>query len=261
MTVKLSHAQREVLQKQDLRLLEMPLGMGADPSSMAAHLRHLVRLLQNPDTASPCSDAVAHLTILFDRTVLAAKNTGLACRQGCAHCCRQPVTVSAPEAFFIAAQIRNSPDATQAVLQANRQPRVRPGAQGYSPVPCSLLDGSACSIYAARPLACRGFVSRDVNACRTFEQFGKPNVPMPADYISVLYACRMILIAAVRLLGLKDAAFEMNEAVAAVLGHEHAEMRWLKGETVFGGVKCDDPPPPQFNSQIDKMVAYVAPTL
>jgi Fe-S-cluster containining protein len=216
-------------------------------------------LLQSPDSSSPCSDAVAHLTTLFDRTVLAAKHTGLACRQGCAHCCQQPVTVSAPEAFFVAAQIKSRPGAVLAITHANRRPQ--PGTQGYSPMPCPLLDDAACSVYAARPLACRGFVSRDVMACRTFEQFGKPNVPMPADYISVLYACRMILIAAVRLAGLKDAAYDMNEAVAAALGQENSERRWLGGEAVFAGVKSDGPPPPQFDSEIDRMAAYVARTL
>ena len=228
---------------------------------MAAHLRHLVKLLKDPHSPSPCSDAMAHLTALFDRTVSATDRSRLACRQGCAHCCSQRVTVSPPEAFFVAAQLRARPEALPAVENGAARMRALAGTRSHEAIRCPLLAGALCTVYAARPLACRGFVSLDVNACIAFERAGRPNVAMPAGIIEILYCCRMMLVAAQRLLGLKEGAYEMNEAVAAALAQDGAESRWLKGEAVLAHLDGGPPPPSDFNAEIQRMVAFIAPTL
>ena len=68
----------------------------------------------DPASASPSSDAIAHLTALYERTV--PPRPDIACRKGCGYCCTQPVIVSAPEAFFVAAQLRKSADKARAVV-------------------------------------------------------------------------------------------------------------------------------------------------
>jgi hypothetical protein len=258
----LSQAQRLALQRQDAQFLPLPLNLGPAPHSMAAHLRHLVRLLRNPRSPSPCSDAIAHLTAVFDRTISAADRSGLACRQGCAHCCSQRVTVSPPEAFFVAAQLRARPGLLSAIEDGAARMRALADSRSHAPIACPLLAGSLCTVYAARPLACRGFVSLDVNACIAFERDGRPNVAMPAGIIEILYCCRMMLVAAQRLLGLKEGAYEMNAAVGAVLAAQDGmENRWLKGEAVLAHLDGGPPPPPDFNAEIQRMVAFIAPTL
>ena len=104
MTDRLSRPERRALQKADALILPRPLALSTDPRPVAAHIRHVVRLLRDPAAASPSADAVAHITALYDRTVEVATPPTLpaiACRKGCAHCCTQMVLVTAPEAFFV----------------------------------------------------------------------------------------------------------------------------------------------------------------
>jgi hypothetical protein len=117
-------------------------------------------------------------------------------------------------------------------------------------------------MYAARPLACHGFVSAKLDAClAAFVDHQTPQIPMPADNISLLYGCRMLLFAAQRLIGKSDHTYEMNRAVTVALATDNAEARWLAGEDLFGGLENTTPIPPQFEREIAGMVAFVAPTL
>ncbi len=263
MSDRLSRPERRALQKQDAHQLGLPLPMGNDARPVAAHIRHVIHLLRSPQAKSPCSDAIAHVTSLFDRTVPAASQPLLACRKGCSHCCTQLVILTAPEAFYVAEQIRKRPKTVEAVIAVARaagslslEERLR------AKVPCPLLEAALCTVYAARPLGCHGFVSTDLNAClAAFERLETPNIPMPQDDISVLYACRMLLLSALRLAGLRDATYEMTSALAAIFAADRAERRWLSGEDIFAGVKAAAPPPPQFEDAIRRMTAYVAPTV
>src|SRR5690606_24097087 len=109
---------------------------------------------------------------------------------------------------------------------------------------------------------CHGFVSQDVNACiAAFDRGETPNIPMPADYTQVLYTCRTLLLAALRLAGLHDGLYELNSAVAVVLATDNAEARWLRGENIFAGLSPAPPPPPQFEVAIRQLAAFVAPTV
>lgn len=230
---------------------------------MAAHVRHVVHLLRSPQARTPSADAVAHVTALFDRSVPESANKMIACRKGCAHCCTQMVIVTAPEAFHVASLVRKKPATVAAIIAAaQRTGTLTLNERLTANIMCPMLDDALCSIYAGRPLGCHGFVSASLDAClATFTQGGKPDIPMPGDTVQVLYACRMLMLVALRLAGLKDAVYELNAALAAILTQEEAEARWLKGEDVFAGVRAEAPPPPQFEQAIRQMAAFVAPTL
>src|SRR4051812_33815825 len=115
---RLSPAQREAIARQDAPFLAMGLVAG-NPHSFEAHLRQTVRLMADRQTsASPSGRLVRHVTDLFERSVPESARAQLACRSGCAFCCRQPVRVSAPEAFVLAAQLRERPDTKAAVREA-----------------------------------------------------------------------------------------------------------------------------------------------
>lgn len=257
---RLSRTERRALQKEDARYLSAPLDLSGDPRSMAAHLRHAVHLLIEKKGPSPCSDLVAHLTRLYDRTV--PPHPQIACKKGCSYCCSQDVAVTAPEAFFVAAAIRNRPAAVEAVLEAERKLSELSSQARLGNVMCPLLDEAACSIYAARPLGCHGFVSVSLQACLdTFVDRKPPQVPMPANNINTMYTVRMIMKAALRLVGREDQTFEMIPAVAAILRTPDAEKRWLAGEPVFAGLKGEAEIPPEFEMGIRRMAAHVRPTL
>jgi hypothetical protein len=257
----LSLRERRQLEQQDLYFLPRPLALGPQPHSMAAHLRHTVRLLRNAGVPSPSAAAVAYLVGLYDRSV--PPRTDIACRKGCSYCCCQPVLVSAPEAFFIAAQIRERPDSRNSVAAAAQELIGRaPDSPISEWVRCPLLEDQACAIYAARPLACHAFVSVKLEAClAAFVDHAPPDIPMPANNISLLYGCRMLLFAAQRLIGRPDHTYEMNGAVSIVLATDKAEARWLAGEDLFAGLESKTPIPPQFEREIAGMTAFVAPTL
>ena len=81
---------------------------------------------------------------------------------------------------------------------------------------------------------------------------------MPSDNVTLLYTCRMMLMAALRLVGADDSSYELKPAVAAALALADAERRYLKGEPILGP---GERPPPHADRSIHEMALYVAPTL
>lgn len=228
---------------------------------MAAHLRAIARRLRDPQGGSPCSDVMAHLNGLYDRSV--PPDPGIACAKGCSHCCTQQVAVAAPEAFFLAAQLQGDPRGRAMADVARQLDGAAPGQDKPHGIACALLDTQgACSLYAARPLGCHAFVSLRLDAClAAFTQGALPDIPMPQPHVSMLYMCRMMLSAALRLAGLDDASYEMNAAVSAVLARPDAERQWLAGTDIFAGLARSPAPPSNVRDEIARMIAFVAPTL
>ncbi len=74
----LSPQDRARLDQQDAHFLALPLSLGPQPHSMAAHVRKMVALLRDPKAASPSSNAIAHLTVLYERTVRPAPTSPVA---------------------------------------------------------------------------------------------------------------------------------------------------------------------------------------
>ncbi len=261
MSNTLSRQDRRLLQKQEAKILASSLPMGTDPRPMATHVRHVFTLLKNYKSASPCSEAIAHVTSLFDRT--APPHKDIACRKGCSHCCTQMVVLTVPEAFYVAAQIKNNPKAKDAIIEAHRRTHdLDLMSRLEAKVFCALLEDKICSIYKARPLACHAFVSTNLEAClAAFTRNETASIPMPEQYVSIVHACRILLMAALRIAGLSSAVYEMNAALTVILSQENAEARWLAGEKIFAGLPVQSPPPPQFEQAIRQMAAFTAQSL
>jgi hypothetical protein len=103
---------------------------------------------------------------------LAEPGPKVECRAGCDHCCHVPVGVTAPEALQIYAFLRRTRseaelDALQQKLRACSDAiRGLSHDERYSPnYPCPLLEARSCSVYPARPFACRGMNSLDRSGC------------------------------------------------------------------------------------------------
>jgi Fe-S-cluster containining protein len=260
----LNRAQREALVRQDAPFLAAGLILG-NPRSFEAHLRHAAGLLRDRQTsASLCGRLVRHVTDLFERSVPESVRAQLACARGCAFCCHQPVKVSAAEAFFLAGQIRERPDAAAAVREAAGQLSGRRADAHRVPwLRCPLLDqADSCSAHAVRPLACHSYVSINVNDCMmSYPQPGTGTVREPALYGDLRNSCRMILQASLRLNGLSDAHYEMNAALCLVLETENAEKRWLRGENIFAQVPEVSPNKPEVERVLALMAAQIGPTL
>lgn len=96
----------------------------------------------------------------------------VACKGGCAHCCHQPVGITAIEALAIADHLRKALSEADLARVAARVAAAHEKARGLSTAerfsaeqPCPFLEAGQCSIYDVRPLVCRGMNSRDAGAC------------------------------------------------------------------------------------------------
>ena len=93
--------------------------------------------------------------------IAASRGAAVACRAGCSHCCHQPIGITPHEALVVARYLKDAGRADRALRRRLSAHTARAG------VPCPLLDASgSCSVYPARPRACRAWFSTDVAACR-----------------------------------------------------------------------------------------------
>lgn len=259
MSANLTAAQRRALAEQDARWLDLPLSRHRDPASIAAHVRHLAKLMGGARRAS-ASSAAAHWRRLYDRSV--PQDFALACKEGCAHCCHQIVLVYAPEAFRIAAQVGERAEAAAAMRKAAGTWSDAASRSANARMTCPLLSNNCCSIYDGRPLNCRAFVAIDVRECiSTFVMMGKFAVRMPVPITNLRTFCHMLMMAALRLAGKAVALYEMNAAVSRILDVPDAEARWLSGEDVFQGLAQDAPLAPETEAEIDRLVALADPIM
>ncbi len=109
-----------------------------------------------------------------------------ACRAGCSWCCAQRVELttwevvrlsralgSHPERDRLEARIRGVADATRSFDAAMWR---------STPTPCALLDDAGrCSVYEARPLACRRAHSIDASACEAARRDPASAGPIPRN--------------------------------------------------------------------------------
>ncbi len=103
-----------------------------------------------------------------------APQGSIACKSGCDHCCHQIVGVTAPEVLAIFEHLKQTrTDVELAELKAHvarlyERAQGLPSHERFSPEhPCVFLRDGRCSIYDARPLACRGVNSLDADDCAT----------------------------------------------------------------------------------------------
>jgi Fe-S-cluster containining protein len=186
----------------------------------------------------------------------------LACRKGCSHCCISgPVSVTAPEAFAIAAtlaQPRNRPARTRfaehAPATANLGPRERFGRN----ISCALLlDDGACSVYAVRPLSCRRVVSFAVEPCIEERAGVAGDMTVPAPPLAHSANVQLALLAAIQARGRPPLLYELSAAVQRILDTPDAERRWASGEPIFDGVAIDEPRAGDAHGLIGKVAAEV----
>jgi len=140
--------------------------------------------------------------------VIAAGQT-ISCRMGCAACCRMLVPLSAPEAFALREYVGQLPtdrrtlllnrlgDTKDRVKREGLWDRLNDVAEAARPVPdeqldplnrvyyalripCPYLENEMCSIYEARPAACRELlVTSPAELCQDLVQ--NPVTPLPVS--------------------------------------------------------------------------------
>lgn len=94
------------------------------------------------------------------------------CKKGCSWCCHQAVFAHTHEFRYLKNWMFANMDAEQMEGVRKKAETKHKSTSGLSPeekllykAPCPLLVNGACSAYAARPVACRIYLSMDVKSC------------------------------------------------------------------------------------------------
>lgn len=171
------------------------------------------------------------------------RGTGIDCRRGCSWCCHQQVLVMPAEMLLVADYIeKNFDNETRAIIlqkTVDKDEKVKllaPEKVLQAKIPCPLLRDGACSVYPVRPMACRIYLSANVDSClEEFHHPEKPDVyPMLFDF--PLHAGRMMNSGMIHFLKEKGVSVYENRLetiLRKVLTEPEQGEKWLLGEEDF----------------------------
>lgn len=172
---------------------------------------------------------------------LSSAGEAVACRAGCSHCCYYHVAITAVEALVLVEHLNGLPAAKRDRLKEKvheTAEQVRPISQAdymHTNIPCAFLEDNHCSVYEARPVACRGFHSVDVEPCRVAFDDPYSTAPMTfaPDRQAVNEAYKNVMLAAQHNAGCDATTYEMHTAVAEALINSSVVKRWKNGKVAF----------------------------
>lgn len=179
----------------------------------------------------------------FDQATARSHNP-ISCKTGCTYCCHYHVMVSATEVFAMVEAIEKLPPHDRDMLKRRVQ-EVAARTKGmprdvylHTNIECAMLREGKCSVYAARPIACRGHHSADVAICKeTFEDVHSAAVA-PKDYQRelVFRAFDNVQLASNHSAGVDTSKYELHGALSAALTNPATFKRWKSGKAAFPGV-------------------------
>ena len=126
---------------------------------------------------------------LFDFSKKQGKN--IACQKGCQWCCHQPVFALDYELDYLNDYITQNLTKIQQdeISEKAKQKRFQFDSLSGDDLlnakhPCPLLENGACMAYSARPMACRIYLSTNLNSCLKFyhEPEDKNSYPALLDF-------------------------------------------------------------------------------
>nr|WP_321451551.1 YkgJ family cysteine cluster protein [uncultured Carboxylicivirga sp.] len=127
------------------------------------------------------------------------QNMPVDCKKGCNWCCHQPVFATSHEMMFVWEFIKLNfkEEDRKVILQKafnNYQKRGRMDDKELlqSKLPCPLLLNGSCSVYPARPIACRIYLSMSAQSCKTAFDAPKDESIYPQLFDFPLQAGRMV---------------------------------------------------------------------
>jgi len=184
----------------------------------------------------------AHLG--FDRAY-AATSAGaratVACRAGCDACCHVPVGAQAHEVLLVAEYVQThfSPADLETLIArlathrknfSGRTMEERAALQS----PCALLKEGSCSVYTARPEACRSHHSHNVAGCRSNLETAHGNIDVLIPEIhGRMFAVMLGIDQAVAEAGFDGRAYDFGSALHEALTDGLCAVRWTQRQSAF----------------------------
>lgn len=179
----------------------------------------------------------------FQKDVSARNKVVFACRRGCSYCCHLRVEIRPHEAFVLAHHIQTRLGAQQGARIAARLEQTLARIEALTPeqhiragIPCALLEDGVCTVYEARPAACRKYHSVSVETCSS--AFNDTAAPLTGDIEDEAIRLAGNAVALGYAKGLEDAGYdirlyELHGALHRALADAKAEKRYRKGKRAF----------------------------
>lgn len=153
-------------------------------------------------------------------------NQQIDCKKGCEWCCHQPVFALDYEMDFLIDFIKNNFDkvaqkviVARAKIKNNKLSFLNETDLLNSKYPCPLLQNGACIAYKARPMACRIYLSHDINSCLQFYKNPGKETSIPALLNLPLRTGQMMnegFKAALKTNGVKTREFRIEEKLLEI---------------------------------------------
>ncbi|WP_299580139.1 YkgJ family cysteine cluster protein [uncultured Sunxiuqinia sp.] len=166
---------------------------------------------------------------LIDSIAMVAKQQDMPihCQKGCSYCCHQAVFANSYELHYLGHFMQQTlpKEEIQHVYDTARtKNRTTSKLEEQTMLnyksPCPLLKDNACSVYEARPMACRIYLSTKLSTCREFYQNPENEDNYPALLDFPLMAGRMMnegFMAALKEKDIEIAEFRMEEGLQNLL--------------------------------------------
>lgn len=137
--------------------------------------RAMLGLIKEADTADRLLVACWQGMEGLDASIMGAQrmvDAETACGAGCSFCCSLRIDVRAHEVFAMVRSLKANRTDEQlesirrgALAVSDRVVEMTDAERNASSIPCVLLMDGLCSVYDARPLACRRYFSASVEKC------------------------------------------------------------------------------------------------
>ena len=165
----------------------------------------------------------------------------VACRAGCDACCHVPVGVQAHEVLIAAHYVQThfSPSDLEALIaRAAAHRETFAGRSNFDrtalKTPCVLLREGNCSIYEARPEACRSHHGNNAEACRTNLESGREDIDVYIPGVrGRMFAVMLAIDQAVAEAGFDGQAYDFGSALHEALTNSLCVVRWIQRQPAF----------------------------
>jgi Fe-S-cluster containining protein len=171
------------------------------------------------------------------------ENRRVDCREKCSSCCHQAVLIIPYEAFFLNQYLSES-------LQEDHRRKIQARIMEKDRItrkmkvqeflhykyPCPFLEDECCAVYPARPMACRTYLSADLDSCVYEYQHPAEIDFFPGLYEFPLHAGRMINEGICTWLNehkIHPTEWQLESSMATVMNIKGCSDKWLSGENIF----------------------------
>ena len=171
------------------------------------------------------------------------ENKKIDCKKSCHWCCTQPVFINPREALYIADYLKTNFDDLALSDIQSKISRKYENTKSLSlkeqlihKEDCPFLKDKNCSIYAARPMACRIYLSMSLPSCKANYDNPKSENVFAKLYDFPLHAGRLLNQGSstfIRKKNIEMPALSLESGMQYILNNKKATELWLKKEKGF----------------------------